>query len=181
MESERKPIRRRSHTRKISQGCVINMAEARREITHALQLHRSKKPSYTYVGQERLDTCATSTLSCGCYSLVEAMPIPIPEPVWSTTAPSVPAAPPGLEAMEFLEWGENEAEASSYTWWLGFLGALDGNNVEKTKNHFVDNSIIVKQEISSKHGDGSSDQNASFDEWLMFPTTKDDSDEMVIP
>ena len=111
--------------------------------------------------------------------------MPLPEPVWSTTAPSVTAAPPGLEAMEVLEWGENQA--SSYTWWLGFLRALDGNNIEKTKHPFVDNivkensgAVLEQQEISSKLGEptsnvGASDQNASLEEWLMFPTTEDDS------
>ncbi|XWS67319.1 hypothetical protein CRYUN_Cryun05aG0277200 [Craigia yunnanensis] len=202
--SLRKPIRRRSHTRKIVQGSVINMAEARREIAHALHLHRSSSSSsststkiLSYVAQERepwmlgnLYNCSTNTkkptlaTSYCCYSSVEAMPMPmpLPEPVWSTTPPSVPAAPPGLE---FMEWGENQA--SSYTWWLGFLRALDGNNIEKTKHPFVDNivkencrAVLEQQEISSILGEstsivGESDQNASLDERLMFPTTEDDS------
>lgn len=215
----RKPIRRRSHTRKISQGSVINMAEARKEIAHALQLHRSSSsssstkttpPIPSYVGQEMREPWMLGNIpynytSCtkkptliatsyGCYSLVEAMPIPIAEPVWSTTAPSVPPVAPtaGLEAMEFLEWGENEA--SSYTWWFGFLGALDGKtSLEKTKqqkqHHFVDDNNIskIEKENGTKHGEvdsfvGAGDQNiVSLDEWLMFPATEDGSDEMVIP
>ncbi|XVE76643.1 hypothetical protein DITRI_Ditri12bG0190000 [Diplodiscus trichospermus] len=204
--SLRKPIRRRSHTRKIAQGCVINMAEARREIAHCLHLHRSSSSSLStstktasYVAQEREpwmvgnsnnSSSSSSTkkhtslaTSYCCYSLMEAMPMPLPEPVWSTTAPSVPAALPGKEALEFFEWGENPA--SSYTWWLGFLQALDGNNIKKTKHPSVkENSPagLEQQEISYKLGEttnfvgASTDQiSASLDEWLMFPTTEDDS------
>ncbi|XVF08363.1 hypothetical protein REPUB_Repub06bG0220100 [Reevesia pubescens] len=200
--SLRKPIRRRSHTRKIAQGSVINMAEARREIAHALHLHRSSSNSFSSsstsrktqsydVAQERLAwnmlgnpfNCSTTqnatSYNCCCYSLVEAMPMPLPEPVWSTTAPTVAAAPAGLEAMEFFEWGENQA--SSYTWWLGFLRALDAGNssMEKTKqysNFVKENSRVLmeQQDISSKLGEPT-DKNASLDEWLMFPTAQDDS------
>lgn len=109
--------------------------------------------------------------------------MPVPDPVWSTTEPSVPAAPSGSEAMEFFEWGENEA--SSYTWWLAFLRALDVNNVQKTEHPFADNvmkenSMVLEKQASSEIEKattfvGASDQNASLDEWLMFPTTEDDS------
>ncbi|KAI9074919.1 hypothetical protein K1719_043148 [Acacia pycnantha] len=72
-----------------------------------------------------------------CYSLLEAMPMA--GPVWSTTEPcvlaepleSVPAEAPTSESSVELEWGENQA--SSYSWWIGFLESLDGNNMSSTE------------------------------------------------
>lgn len=109
--------------------------------------------------------------------------MPPPEPIWSTTAPSLPATatpPPGLETMQIFEWGENQA--ASYAWWLGFLRALDGNNniMSKTKDPpFVDNAVNLKDHSPLLLGQhevgewGITDQNACLDEWLMFPPTQD--------
>ncbi|KAJ0088537.1 hypothetical protein Patl1_31473 [Pistacia atlantica] len=176
-------MRRRSHTRRVPQDCIINMAEARREIVQALQLHRSsmKQTSTTkstgIVAAASIPKVASSSQCC-YYSLTESMPLP--EPVWSTTAPTISAAPPAaMESLEF-EWGENQA--SSYSWWLGFLKTLDGKIVEHSKyqhlekiNNAMENSRVgFGHQDSSKLGDGDgSDQNSSPDEWLMFPSYDD--------
>ncbi|KAB2098536.1 hypothetical protein ES319_A01G245600v1 [Gossypium barbadense] len=174
-----KPLmRRRSRTRKTGQGGVINMDEARREVAHALHLHRSTPTSPLPSSGVGNPSYYSYAKSC-CYSLVEAMPPP--EPIWSTTAPSLPATPPpDLETVQILEWGENQA--ASYAWWLGFLRALDGNNniMSKTKDPpFVDNAVSLKDHSPLLLGQyeagewGLTDQNACLDEWLMFPPTQD--------
>jgi hypothetical protein len=111
--------------------------------------------------------------------------MPLPEPIWSTTAPSIVLAaptPPAMEAPEF-EWGENQA---AYTWWLGFLKTLDNKyNHEEPKYHFGNSRILFTQRCQEAPKLGEStfldgcDQ-SSTDEWLMFPTTEDQG-ESVIP
>ncbi|KAH7553922.1 hypothetical protein JRO89_XS12G0078600 [Xanthoceras sorbifolium] len=175
-------MRRRSRTRRrIPQDSVINMAEARREIVHALHLHRSS-------------SSRTTSSSSSSATMLESMPLP--EPIWSTTEPSIPAAtPPVAATMEELEfeWGENQA--SSHSWWLGFLQALDSkkkivDNYSKypclERITVMGNSRVFGHQDSCKLGgedegpnfvDASHDhdqQNSSSpDEWLMFPTTDD--------
>ncbi|GAV66313.1 hypothetical protein CFOL_v3_09823 [Cephalotus follicularis] len=192
-DSPRKPMRRRSHSRNVQKNSVINMAEARREIAHALLLHRSSSSSLASASSTSSSSFVEKELTSNnilgnicnfgiynnpsaissqhCYSLMESMPLP--EPIWSTTAPSTHAAPTTpMEALEFV-WGENQA--SSYTWWLGFLENLDAKNIENLKCPNVDN-------IESQHQNGSklkeapilstSDHNSSPDEWLLFPTNE---------
>jgi hypothetical protein len=125
-DSLRKPVRRRSHARRPAPNdCVIDMAEARREIAHALHLRRSLSSSSSaaaaaaaaascFMNRKPTISGNRNSIFGGsqyCYSVMESMPLP--EPIWSTTAPSILAAPapPAMEAPEF-EWGENQA---SYT------------------------------------------------------------------
>ncbi|OMO97685.1 hypothetical protein COLO4_14432 [Corchorus olitorius] len=192
----RSTSRRRSHTRRsIAQASVINLAEARREIAHALLLHRfslissSNPPPISTTTSVAVAPCPSwmlgnpytytinpinPNLACSCYSVVEDMPLHVPEPVWSTTAPSLPAAPPPLEALEFLQSGESQAAAS--TWWFAFLDALDGN-IQTTNSHFVDHNSSEQQRHIPKMGDPTNapDQNnASLDEWLVHLIKQED-------
>ncbi|KAA8517702.1 hypothetical protein F0562_015176 [Nyssa sinensis] len=174
------------------------MAEARREIVDALQLHRSSSSSsscktwwgHTIVGHvcncDSIRNPSDSIISClqYCSSLSNNLPLG-PEPTWSTTAPSIPATPPPpMEALEF-EWAENLA--SSYTWWLGFLDTLDVKNTELSNNPSEENII---GEGNSRlfgqcpdHGsklddivlslDANDQSSSNLDEWLTFPTSED--------
>ncbi|KAK4253376.1 hypothetical protein QN277_010695 [Acacia crassicarpa] len=127
-----------------------------------------------------------------CYSLLEAMPMP--GPVWSTTDPcilaepleSVPAEAPTSEGSVELEWGENQA--SSYSWWIGFLESLDGNNMsstEKVKSCPFVESIMVEDSrgfgYDSSFVVDATDQSCCLDDWLMIPTTEMDLEDMVVP
>uniref|UniRef100_A0A7N2M3U0 Uncharacterized protein n=1 Tax=Quercus lobata TaxID=97700 RepID=A0A7N2M3U0_QUELO len=197
--SLKKPMRRRSsRTRRASssQDCAINMAKARREIAHALHINRSSSTSSS-------SSCVTNAqpillgntynnydfvrpsfgVSQYCYSLESmTMTMPIPEPIWSTTAPSILAAPPqpGMEAVEF-EWGENNQ--ASHTWWLGFLKTLDSKYNEETK-YPLGALFSQCQQEGPKLGEppfiDASDQSTSPDEWLIFPATEDQG-EIVNP
>lgn len=190
--SLKKPMRRRSsRTRRASssQDCAINMAKARTEIARALHIHRSSSSSSSL-------SCVTNAQpillgntynnydfmrpsfggSQYCYSLESmTMTMPIPEPIWSTTAPSILAAPPqpGMEAVEF-EWGENNQ--ASHTWWLGFLKTLDSKYNEETK-YPLGALLSQCQQEGPKLGEqpftDASDQSTSPDEWLIFPATED--------
>ncbi|KAJ6871508.1 hypothetical protein NC652_037001 [Populus alba x Populus x berolinensis] len=153
-DPSRRPMRRRSHGRKTStQDRVINMAEARREIAHALHLHRNSQHL--------------------CYSLTDTLPTP--EPVWSTTTTTtVLTTPPPMEITEF-EWGENQA--ASYSWWLGFLKTLDGNRNTpylKDEAEMISNPRVFEE---PSHGQLTS---ISTDEWLTFPNNED-QDERQVP
>lgn len=154
------------------------MAEARREIVQALQLHRS---STRPAAASTVTTSAATSSSAQCcyYSLTEA--IPIPEPIWSTTAPTIPAAPSSataaaaVESLEF-EWGESHA--SAYNWWLGFLKTLDSkiNNIENYSTY--PHSRLFGYQDNLKLGEGmfvdaSDQQNTAPDEWLTFPASDD--------
>ncbi|KAB1224519.1 hypothetical protein CJ030_MR2G016408 [Morella rubra] len=182
-------------TKSIS-SCVMNMAEARREIAHALYLHRASSSSFspspsssssssqpaiggesTVIGNSFDYSNPISGVSQYCYSLIESMPLP--EPIWSTTAPSILAAPPPPGAMESpeFEWGENQA---SYTWWLGFLQTLDGKHSEEPNLPFGNSGPLFSQCEEPTFLD-SSGQSSSPDEWLMFPTTEDQGNINVIP
>ncbi|GLT92792.1 hypothetical protein SLE2022_106100 [Rubroshorea leprosula] len=186
--------RRRSHTRKVAGDCFINMAEARREILHALHLHRSSlsssstkpcEPAIILGGNNGSGSGVdvVSSYNC-CYWVVEAMPLP--EPVWSTTAPSVPAGPPVTEeagVVEF-EWGENQNQAASYKWWLGFLKALDRKSSEETKYPCLEDDIVFGEQENLEVGEpnflSSGDQDSCLDDWLMFPATEDQVDNAVL-
>lgn len=186
-----KPMNRRLlHTRRVSKDCVIDMAEARREIVHALHLHRSSssgtKRENTILGNNNVNK---PNLTVGsqfyCYPLVNTLPTP--EPIWSTTAPSILAAAPApvVEELEF-EWGENESSSSSssssWSWWLGFLKTLDKNN----DSNCVEEELNVDNFVVEKSGDLSfveqSDDLGSFpDEWLVVPTNDDDEAAAAAP
>lgn len=195
--SLKKPMRRRSSHRRIassssSQNRAINMAKARREIAHALHIHRSSSSTSS-------SSCVTNAQpillgntynnhdfirpsfggSQYCYSLMESMTMtmtmPIPEPIWSTTAPSILAAPPqpGMEAVEF-EWEENNQ--ASHTWWRGFLKTLD-SKYNKEPKYPLGALFGQCQQEGPKIGEppflDPSDQSASPDELLIFPATED--------
>lgn len=188
--SPKNPVKRRSRTRRGNQDLVINVAEARREINLALHLHRS--PSSSSPPPPPSNGCDfNNQLLCGspyCYRLLNTMPQP--EPVWSTTAPSVLAAIPSSsskEALEF-EWGESQ-QAASYSWWLGFLKTLDhqasvngDDDLEYSKFLLGNSNAFANINGTSNIGDdndggvafvdANSDQSYSLDEWLLFPTTE---------
>ncbi|AES79706.1 hypothetical protein MTR_7g071570 [Medicago truncatula] len=114
-----------------------------------------------------------------CYYLLEAMPLP--GPTWSTTGPTILAEPPSLiEASMELELGENN-QASSYTWWLGFLKGLDGNmSIEKK----------MEKEIVMEHNKGVSfeskfvdaiDLGCCPDDWLIIPPMEKDLGDKLVP
>ncbi|KAK3227429.1 hypothetical protein Dsin_007291 [Dipteronia sinensis] len=169
------------------------MAQARREIVHALHLHRSSS-SRTSTST----STSSSSSSSSSATILESMPIP--GPIWSTTQPSIPVAAPvvvpvaaTMEGFEF-EWGSSENQASSYTWWLGFLKALDSKN-NNNNNNIVDQNYSkypclerihhlmggghnlcdvdhqAPDSVDATHDD---QQNSSPDQWLMFPTNDDD-------
>ncbi|KAG6744328.1 hypothetical protein POTOM_053047 [Populus tomentosa] len=204
-DPSRMPMRRRSHGRKTStQDRVINMAEARREIAHALHLHRSSSassPSSSSSGASRRDpsillgnnysnhginnkSCFARNSQHLCYSLTDTLPTP--EPVWSTTTTTTAlTTPPPMEITEF-EWGENQA--ASYSWWLGFLKTLDGNISTpclKDEAETISNPRLFRQcEMINVSGleESSHDQltSISTDEWLTFPNNED-QDERQVP
>ncbi|KAJ6299794.1 hypothetical protein OIU76_020726 [Salix suchowensis] len=137
------------------------MAEARREIAHALHLHSNPRHH--------------------CYSLTDTLPAP--EPVWSTaTTTTAVKGPPPMETEEF-EWGENQA--ASYSWWLGFLKTLDGNSatpfVKDETEMISDPGVFGQCEIhvsgleESSHGQLTS----TTDEWLTFPDNEDQDEKQV--
>ncbi|KAK7349732.1 hypothetical protein VNO77_07349 [Canavalia gladiata] len=121
-----------------------------------------------------------------CYSILEAMPLP--GPTWSTTAPCVLAEPQSSThiegSLEELEWGENQA--SSYTWWLGFLESLDDNmsSCEKLDHPFIDKNVEIQDSkllsFDSSFVDAI-DLTSSPDDWLMIPPMEMDLGDMVIP
>ncbi|PRQ42754.1 hypothetical protein RchiOBHm_Chr3g0461071 [Rosa chinensis] len=183
--------RRRSRPRSLN-PLNINVAEARRQVYHALILHRtSSKSSFQ---SSSSSSSSHDVVSGTSTQLLQSMPLP--EPVWSTTAPSVPphvpySGGPAMEAADIeFEWGENQA--SSYTWWLAFLKTLDGNN---------STTSTVPQEFKYPLALGSSnlffgrrpggnfkveeadEQIPSPDEWLIIPTTENHEGEFnhVIP
>lgn len=198
--SPKTPVKRRCRTRRCTQDMVINAAEARKEINHALHLHRSSSSSVPPLPPPPPSNgCDFNTqLLCGppyCYPSLNS--IPQPEPVWSTTAPSVLAATPSVpyytkEALEVFEWGSETQQAASYCWWLGFLKTLDQANVNGDHQECPNYSLgkidaFVNNNGTSKIGDGcdevanfvdaNSDQSSSLDEWLLLPTTGDDEGE----
>ncbi|KAJ4704316.1 formin-F-like [Melia azedarach] len=178
--SNPKPMRRRSQSRRVLQ---INMAEARREIVQALQLHRSSlsSASATTTTTSAAVSVFGNSSQCCYYSLTESMPVP--EPIWSTTAPAIlpaTAAAPQAAAMESLEFEWGESQAGAYSWWLGFLKTLDGknNDVENSKyqqhleKFVMGNSCkVFGYQDSSKPGE---EHNSYPEEWLMIPTSSDD-------
>ncbi|KAJ9694094.1 hypothetical protein PVL29_009872 [Vitis rotundifolia] len=190
-------IRRRSSSRRASQSSFINVAEARREVASALNLHRSSSSPYSPSASSRrrssynykygISKATVAGPQYCCYSLLETLPLP--EPTWSTTppaifaAPSIVATPPLLEAIEF-EW--EESFTASYAWWLGFLKSLDGKSTEESKYPFEENVVMRNSWVFGQRQDGpklgespcldANDQSSYLDEWLMIPPTEDVSE-----
>ncbi|XP_049352585.1 uncharacterized protein LOC125817039 [Solanum verrucosum] len=174
MISPRKRIRK-YHTRKAP---IINsytdMAEARREIVHALHLHRSSSfnnpNNYALLGQ-RVNSQQYY------YSIVESMPIP--KPTWSTTAPAIHTAPPPPPPPP------PPPSSSEFDWWLGFLKSLDvKKNTSRNDSHEVDlqkyfpeNILMENSKVISQLQDGlkKDSTNNLIDEWLIIPTPDDDN------
>ncbi|XP_009620569.1 uncharacterized protein LOC107811925 isoform X1 [Nicotiana tabacum] len=195
--SPRKRLRK-YHTRKAPFiSSYIDMAEARREIVHALQLHRSSSSSptpsinnpkkYTLLGQR-----AVSSQQYYYYSIVESMPIP--EPTWSTTAPAIlttlpPLPPPPPPPLPF-----SSGEVPEFEWWIGFLKSLDckksaSNGEVVIEKYFpLEENVLMENPKAGfgqlEHGlnsespnciDKNDDPNYQFpDEWLIIPTADDD-------
>ncbi|CAK7343686.1 unnamed protein product [Dovyalis caffra] len=192
----RRPAKKRSHTRRGAQDCVINMAEARREIAHCLHLHRSSSSSSCVSKRDPTDFLGNnygnpdinfksffaSNSQYNCYSLMDTLPTP--EPVWSTTTTTaVFTTPPPMETTEF-EWGDNQA--ASYSWWLGFLKTLDGNSTTTTTPGVKDDTemrdprVFGQCEINvSGLGESSDQLSSSTDDWLMFPNNEDPGERQV--
>lgn len=162
--AKKKSIRRRSqsYTRKSAHlNRLIDMAEARREIVNALHLHRLSSSSTPGTAGNGSWTSQNS------YQLTESMPLP--EPTWSTTPPTVVCAPvPSVEVLDF-DWPENMC--SSYTWWIGFLNSL---NCKGNSELMVENSLGKDDLNVEKPYLGTNDDESPFlDEWLIFPAAED--------
>ncbi|MCD7461035.1 hypothetical protein HAX54_045034 [Datura stramonium] len=161
------------------------MAEARREIVHALHLHRSSSSSlnnsknYALLGQ-RVNSQQYY------YSIVESMPIP--QPTWSTTAPAIHTAP---AAVPPPPPSSSACEVPEFDWWIGFLKSLDGkksgssNGTEVViqkyfpleENILMENSKLLSQlpdGLPNNLIDANDDPSHQFpDEWLIIPTADD--------
>ncbi|PON53584.1 hypothetical protein PanWU01x14_201420 [Parasponia andersonii] len=215
ISSEKLPVllKKRSRPRRATtQDCIINVAEATKEIALALHLHRSSS-SCADVAENKTPSSLSITTSVlgnnilnsynnlydfddhkpkipnniySCCSLMESMPLP--EPTWSTTAPSVLASTSlqsnsrDLEVVldEYYYFGDQN-EASSYSWWIGFLKSLDGNNVninisdniseEYYWKYSIGNSRVVDEVLGHDKS-----RCCTPDEWLSFSTAEDDYD-----
>ncbi|KAF7144012.1 hypothetical protein RHSIM_Rhsim05G0227100 [Rhododendron simsii] len=111
-------MRRRSKKREAESNSLFNVAEARRE----------GKNTSNYDGNigETISTLGSSQCHHYCYSVLDSLPLP--QPTWSTTAPSIitistlppPPPQPPPATHEF-----------SYCWWMGFLNSNleQGNNL----------------------------------------------------
>nr|XP_010325780.1 uncharacterized protein LOC104649041 [Solanum lycopersicum] len=163
INSPRKRIRK-YHTRKTP---IINsytdMAEARREIVHALHLHRSSSfnnpNNYALLGQ-RVNSQQYY------YSIVESMPIP--QPTWSTTAPAIHKTPPPPSPLP----PSSSGDVTEFDWWLGFLKSLDlKKNTSEVENILMENSKVISQLQDGLKKDAT---NNLIDEWLIIPTADDD-------
>ncbi|KAL0426188.1 UNVERIFIED_CONTAM: hypothetical protein Slati_2793600 [Sesamum latifolium] len=174
-DSTRKRTRRRSHTRKAAlSSSFINMAEARREIVNALQLHRSSSASVVRIHHQNPSLLSNSRNHNYYNQLTESMPMPSPQPTWSTTAPSVSSLCAPVEVLE-VEWYDNQS--SSYAWWIGFLNSLDGKSgggKEFMSSSEVEGPCLefdTRDDVEKSAPDANHDQ-SSFtitDEWLIFP------------
>ncbi|XP_042509705.1 uncharacterized protein LOC122085377 [Macadamia integrifolia] len=217
--TSRKPIRK-SQTRRASQG-RLSEAEARREIAHALLLHRASSssppspppppppppnpwgdcwvptiaPGWCNFGLGSV-TCSWTShqLSSSMVEVLEPLPLPLLEPTWSTsTAPASkhpPTSPPPImEVPEFQCLGEDNQD-SSYTWWLGFLKALDDeiiNNNEESVSLPSDEEIemeyfrqlftsLFKTHHSNQIDPSLDNQILVPDEWLTVPEVENHRD-----
>ncbi|PIN26325.1 hypothetical protein CDL12_00911 [Handroanthus impetiginosus] len=174
-DSARKRTRRRSHTRKAAlRSSFLNMAEARREIATALQLHRSSSASVVKINTP-LILSSTSHNQNYYHQLTDSMPMP--EPTWSTTAPAVLCAPvPPMEVLQF-EWFDNLS--SSYSWWMGFLNSLDGKNGTNESMEISEGlSPCLDATNVEKSAPDANDHSPFTDEWLIFPAADELGEQM---
>ncbi|KAK4392358.1 hypothetical protein Sango_2013600 [Sesamum angolense] len=174
----RKRTRRRSHTRKASlSSTFINMAEARREIVNALQLHRSSSASVVRIHQN--PSLLSNSRNHNYYNqLTESMPIP--QPTWSTTAPAVSTLCAPVEVLE-VEWYDNQY-SSSYAWWIGFLNSLDGKSgggkefMESCEGACLE--FDTRDDVEKSAPDANDQSTSTFtDEWLIFPAAAEEQAE----
>ncbi|KAK7294793.1 hypothetical protein RJT34_17689 [Clitoria ternatea] len=194
MSSEETNISSKYSRRRASHDAhsVINMDNGgRREIGHALQHQRSSpSPSTPHVTEpivkgninsnNEIDVSMCSDAKY-CYYLLEAMPLP--GPTWSSTGPSLLAEPTPLTP---LGWGESQA--SSYSWWLGFLQGLDAKNVTNEKldsqssveNFVTENSKGVSS-YESTFVDDALNLSCYPDDRLVIPSLEKDLGDMVMP
>ena len=176
--SPSKPLRGRTSHQAHS---FNNMVDDGRKIGYDFQQEHNFKGNKN--SNYEIDVSMFSDVKC-CNYLLEAMPLP--GPTWSTTGPTVLAEPPSsltpslIEASMELELGENN-QASSYTWWLGFLEGLDGNmSIEKK----------MEKEIVMEHNKGVSfeskfvdaiDLGCCPDDWLIIPPMEKDLGDKLVP
>lgn len=163
--------RRRSHSRKKLPNCLINLAEARKEISNALQYHHKRSSAsknhcliYPLI-DEKLE--AFSTNSPTVSSPEGAQLQGLIGPTWVKTESPVDAGPTPI--LETLEYDHDESSlAASYRWWAGFLESLDGkNHQESMKPVFDDGPVMLGQAHEWSIDDsGSSTSCSSLDEWL---------------
>lgn len=143
------------------------MAEARREIVNALQLHRSSSSASHVV---KINNPAILS-SQNCYhQLTDSMPIP--EPTWSTTAPAVLCAPvPSMEVLE-VEWFDNVS--SSYSWWISFLNSLDGKKGASESKESSEGLLPCLDATDvEKSASDANDHSPFTDEWVIFPAAEE--------
>ncbi|GAA0145906.1 hypothetical protein LIER_05983 [Lithospermum erythrorhizon] len=195
VNSSRKCMKKRrrwsTKTRKVVAQGLINMAEARREIVNALQLHRSSSSSVSKSPSKlvEMNSSQYDQKSNNHYS-----PLIVPEPKGSSTTnftSNYNAA--GDENIEF-EWPEIDRSfsSSSYSWWSSFLDSLDKNNkgcsrgviasckkVDNTfgTSYYDDFDTINEEGRVNIEGPfmetNSNDQNPFADEWLIVPTAEE--------
>lgn len=109
--------------------------------------------------------------------------MPFPEPIWSTTATSVPVAAPAVEALHLNNWGESQA--SSYTWWSRFLKSMDKDDESRypcaENTSVLPDSWVVSHKDCSKLGESTDYQGSFADDWLIFPTIEDHETQITNP
>ncbi|ERM95594.1 hypothetical protein AMTR_s00023p00128160 [Amborella trichopoda] len=125
-----------------------------------------------------------SPSSCSCHGSLPWLmdPLPLAQPSWSTTAPSVhPIAPsPTVESAPIQVWGEDQ---SAWAWWLGFLHTLDlkgdmNPSMDEPCTYMGDDlgmgALFGLPRVSIEAKEGAIDaHDISPDEWLMMGPEQD--------
>ncbi|XP_060206265.1 uncharacterized protein LOC132633874 [Lycium barbarum] len=166
----------------------MDMAEARREIVHALELHRSSSSSSSSFSNPMNYAVSGQRVNSQqfYYSIVESMPIP--QPTWSTTAPAIHTAPPPLLLPPSPPPSSFAGEVPEFDWWIGFLKSLDGKKSTSRQRYLpLEEDILMENsKVLSQLHDGlkneppncigaNDDPSYQFpDEWLIIPTADDD-------
>lgn len=162
--SQKNPITRRSRSRKTTQNCLINTAEARREIVNALHIHRSASsspspsPSSSRFPRKR---CSMRRSTCNHGTIKPRITVASSQTIWSTTATAN-----STEDLEF-EWVENGA--ASYAWWLGFLKSLDGKSTSSATEQSNQLEESLRKDNNSCRELISDEESSFTDEWLTIP------------
>uniref|UniRef100_A0A7C9EIR7 Uncharacterized protein n=1 Tax=Opuntia streptacantha TaxID=393608 RepID=A0A7C9EIR7_OPUST len=194
--------KRRSHSRKTLSNCLINFAEARREVAKALRRHRSTITTTAQYGYRmgrglscpiidnmrsfsKSPSLPASDGNC-CYPLVKAHEQGVAGPIWSTTGASIVCGPTSiLEALEFDEWRITHDEtsfAASHNWWVGFLESLDGKNHQEDSHeepNLDDRARILGQvhDLNFEMGEATCSSSSSIDGGLE---SSNPIDEMLV-